>query len=73
MKRSDKIIIRLSAAALGALLYLSDRVARQVTDPDEARQYRVRQALFSAGASVGGALLLRTVKDRLSSKIKEAK
>lgn len=72
MKRSDKIILRLSAAGLGTLLCLSERVARQFTDPDEARQYRVRQALFSTGATVGGAMLLRAVKDRLGSG-KEAK
>lgn len=65
MKRSDKVIFNLAAAAACVMLYFSDRVARQFKDPDEARQYRVRQALFTAGFSIGGAILARSVKSRL--------
>ena len=71
MKRSDKIIIRLSAVGLAVLLYLSDRVARQFTDPLEARKYRIRQALFSTGASAAAGILLRTVKECLSGNKEE--
>jgi hypothetical protein len=61
MKRSDWLIADAAALTAGVLLYMTDRVARQFTDPDEARRYRVRQTLLSVCACTGGALIVRKI------------
>jgi hypothetical protein len=52
------------------LIYLSNKVAAQFTDEQEARHYRVRQSALSAAASAGTALMLRAAVKGMKRKLR---